>query len=145
MRLILCIPFLACVFSLSAQHVKQGEIYTYEKDFFPISIPGFYKNACVLVRANSDKHESIIQDIRIELFDTSSLNRTHTWPINGLFENRQLFYPEDIRIWNGQLCVFGSSFDKQNKSNTLHYLTIDSIGRIGKKIQLQTSKTNHFE
>ena len=145
MRLILCIPFLACVFSLSAQHVKQGEIYTYEKDFFPISIPGFYKNACVLFRANSDKHESLIQDIRIELFDTSSLNRTHTWPINGLFENRQLFYPEDIRIWNGQLCVFGSSFDKQNKSNTLHYLTIDSIGRIGKKIQLQTSKTNHFE
>ena len=144
MRLILCIPFLVCVVSLSAQHVKQGELYTYEKDFFPISIPGFYHNSCVLVRANSVKNESLIQDIRIELFDTSSLKRTHTWPINGLFENRQLFYPEDIRIWNGQLCVFGSSFDKQNKSNTLHYFTIDSMGRVGKKIQLQTSETNHF-
>jgi len=108
-------------------------------------MPGFYKNACVLVRANSAKHESLIQDIRIEFFDTSSLKLTHTWPLNGLFENRQLFYPEDIRIWNGELCVLGSSFDKQNKSNTLHYLTIDSLGKIGKKIQLQTSATNHFE
>jgi hypothetical protein len=56
-----------------------------------------------------------------------------------------LFYPEDIRIWSDQLCVFGSSYDKQNKSNTLHYLTIDSLGKIGKKIQLQNSETNHFE
>ena len=145
MRFIVCIPFLVCVISLSAQQVKQGEIYTYEKDFFPICMPGFYKNTCVLVRANSDKSESVIQDIRIEFFDTSSLKLTHTWPIDGLFENSQVFYPEDIRIWNGQLCVFGSSFDKQNKSNTLHYLTIDSLGNIGKKIQLQTNETNHFE
>jgi hypothetical protein len=145
MRFIFCISFLVCGISLSAQHVKQGELYSFEKDFFPISMPGFYKNECVLVRANSDKREPFIQDIRIEFFDTSSLNRTHTWPINGLFENRQLFYPEDIRIWNGQLCVLGSSFDKQNKSNTLHYLTIDSLGKIGKKTQLQTSETNHFE
>lgn len=145
MRLIICITFFVCCISLSAQHVKQGDIYNYEKGFYPICMPGFYKNACVLVRANSDKSESVIQDIRIEFFDTSSLKRTQTWPINGLFENRQLFYPEDIRIWNGQLCVFGSSFDKQNKSNSLSYLTIDSLGKIGKKIQLQFSETNHFE
>jgi len=145
MKLILCISFFVCGISLSAQQIKRGEIYTCEKDFFPICMPGFYKNACVLVRANSDKNESVIQDIRIEFFDTSSLKLIHSWPINGLFENRQEFYPEDIRIWNYQLCVFGSSFDKQNKSNTLHYLTIDSLGKIGKKIQLQTSETNHFE
>ena len=108
-------------------------------------MPGFYKNACVLVRANADEREQIIQDIRIELFDTSKLKLTHSWPVNGLFENRQEFYPEDIRIWNGKICVFGSSFDKQNKSNSLSYLTIDSLGKIGKKIQLQTSETNHFE
>ena len=145
MKLILCISFFVCGISLSAQQIKRGEIYTCEKDFFPICMPGFYKNACVLVRANSDKSESVIQDILIEFFDTSSLKRTQTWPINGLFENRQLFYPEDIRLWNDQLCVFGSSFEKQNKSNTLSYLTIDSLGRIGEKIQLQTSETNHFE
>jgi hypothetical protein len=145
MRLIVCISFFVCGISLSAQHVKQGEVYSYEKDFYPVCMPGFYKNACVLIRANSDKNESLIQDIRIEFFDTSSLKLTHTWSINGLFENRQLFYPEDIRIWNGQLCVFGSSFDKQNKSNTLYFSTIDSLGKIGKKTQLQASETNHFE
>jgi hypothetical protein len=145
MRLIVCISFFVFCISLSAQQIKQGEIYNYEKDFYPICMPGFYKNACVLVRANADKREQTIKDIRIELFDTSSLKLTHSWSINELFENRQEFYPEDIRLWNGQLCVFGSSFDKQNKSNTLHYLTIDSLGKIGKKIQLQTSETNHFE
>ena len=145
MRLIICIYFFVCSISLSAQYRKQGELYSYEKDFYPICMPGFYKNACVLVRANVDEREQFIQNIRIEFFDTSSLKLTQSWPINGLFENRQEFYPEDIRIWNGQLCVFGSSFDKQNKSNTLHYLTIDSIGKIGKKIQLQTTETNHFE
>jgi hypothetical protein len=145
MRLIICISILIWGISLSAQHVTQGEIYTYEKGFYPISMPGFYKNACVLVRANADEREQTIQDIHIELFDTTSLKLTHSWPINGLFENRQEFYPEDIRLWNGRLCVFGSSFDKQNKSNTLHYLIIDSLGKIGKKIQLQTSETNHFE
>ena len=145
MRLIICISFFVCSISLSAQQIKQGELYSFEKDFYPICMPGFYKNACVLVRANADEREQIIQDVRIELFDTTSLKLTHSWPINGLFERRQEFYPEDIRIWNGQLCLFGSSFDKQNKSNTLSYLTIDSLGKIGKKIQLQTSETNHFE
>lgn len=145
MRSILCISFLIFSISLSAQHVKQGELYPFEKDFFPISMLGFYKNECVLVRANSNKREPLIQDIRFEFFDTLSLKRTHTWLVNSLFENRQQFYPEDIRIWNGQLCVFGSSFDKQNKSNTLHYLIIDSLGKIGKKTQLQTSETSHFE
>jgi hypothetical protein len=145
MKLIICISFFVFSISLSAQHVKQGEIYNYEKDFYPICMPGFYKNGCVLVRANADEREQTIQDIRIEFFDTTSLKLTHSWPINGLFENRQEFYPEDIRLWNGQLCVFASSFDKQNRSNALHYLTIDSLGKIGKKIQLQTSETNHFE
>ena len=145
MRLIVCISFFVCSISLSAQHVNQGEIYNYEKDFYPICMPGFFKNACVVVRANANEREQTIQDIRIEFFDTTSLKLTHSWPINGLFENRQLFYPEDIRIWNGQLCVFGSSFDKQNKSNTLHFLTLDSLDRIGKKNQLQASETNHFE
>ena len=145
MRLIVCISFFVCSISLSAQQIKQGELYSFEKDFYPICMPGFYKNSCLMVRANADEREQIIQDVRIELFDTTSLKLTHSWLIDGLFERRQEFYPEDIRIWNGQLCVFGSSFDKQNKSNTLSYLTIDSLGKIGKKIQLQTSETNHFE
>ena len=145
MRFILSVLFLVCSISLSAQQIKQGEIYTYEKDFYPICMPGFYKNSCVLVRANTDNQNQTIKNLRIEFFDSSSLKLLKIWPLNGIFEDKQAFYPEDFRIWNGQLCVFGSSFDKQNKSNSLLYLTIDSIGKIGKKTQLQTSETNHFE
>ena len=138
-----CLIFWA--FSLSAQHVKQGESYSFEKNFYPICMPGFYNNSCVLIRANADERNHTIKDLRVEFFDTSSLKLSQTWSLNGIFEDKQAFFPEDIRLWNKQICVFGSSFDKQNKLNTLHALIIDSLGNIGKKIQLQTSETNHFD
>ena len=136
---------LMLVIGLKAQQVKQGLEYVPPKDFYPIKILGELEGQVVVLRASSDNRTGYIKDLRFEVFDSSSLNKTADWNLVGLFQDRQQFFPEDVRIWGGCICVFGSSYDKALKTNMLLVRCYDTKGQLKEERKLLSAATSHYE
>ena len=145
MKFLIALVFFLSYCLLPAQQIKQGESYSIAKDFSPLRIPGIAGGQLAIVHSSSESRSGYIRDLSVALMDTATLAKKGEWAFNGLFQDRQKFYPEDIRIWNDQLCFFGSAFDKESKSNTLHVITVDNQGIASAPKTLLTSETSHFD
>ncbi len=145
MRFIGLLFFLHVAICLKGQTFKQGLEYGNSKEFSPVKLLGFVDGHIAVIRANADQRSGFIKDILVELIDSTTLVKKGEWKFEGLFQDRQQFFPEDIRVWNNQLCLFGSSYDKQRKANTLQVIPVNSKGEMLPRKTLQSSETSHFD
>jgi hypothetical protein len=145
MKWVLCFLILTCSEYVFPQQIQVGEPSGIPRDFYPIRILGMVEGNVMVLRANSETLTGFIKDIRIEVYDSLSLKKKTEWNFSGLFQDRQQFFPEDVRIWNGQVCIFGSAYDKQKKENQLQVIPISNQGKLLDAKLLQKAKTSHYD
>ena len=145
MKWIVWLLFLTCLKVGYSQQIQAGEPSGIPRDFYPIRILGMVDGNVLVLRANSETRTGFIKDIRVEVYDSLSLKKKTEWNFSGLFQDRQQFFPEDVRIWNGQVCIFGSAYDKQKKENQLQVIPVSSQGKLLDAKPLQKTKTSHFD
>jgi len=106
-------------FRLSAQNFEQGPIYTGDRKFTVLRLNGLYKGDVCVLKARTGKDE-LIKDIRIDLFDTSSLKHKSFAQWNDCFADRTTFFPEGVVNFNDSLMLFGSAYNKGEQEMQLN-------------------------
>jgi hypothetical protein len=131
-----CIP-------VGAQRITQGASWNPAKGTFPVRFAGAAYGFLHLIRGNASEL-GILNDVTIEQLDPETLTKQGEWTFPGLFSNRQLSYPEDIRVWNGKLRIFASKYDKQLHQNKLVTQVISSTGVPEPAVDLVWAETEYF-
>jgi hypothetical protein len=131
-----CIP-------VNAQKITQGASWNPAKGTFPVRFAGAAYGFLHLIRGNASE-VGILNDVTIEQLDPETLTKRGEWTFPGLFANRQLSYPEDIRVWNGKLRIFASKYDKQLHQNKLVTQVINSAGTLEPIQELLGVETEYF-
>ncbi len=104
---------------LDAQDLEQGPIYSGDRKFTVLRLNGFYKGDICVLKARTGKDE-LIKDIRIDLFDTSSLKHKSFAQWNDCFADRTAFFPEGVLNFNDSLMLFGSAYNKAEQEMQLN-------------------------
>jgi len=134
------------LFSLNgfSQKVFEGKTWNPRKNFLPVNFAGFANGNLQMIRGTAGAG-GILEDIIIEQFNPGSLEKTGEVEFDNLFKDRQLFYPEDIIAWNSSVCIFGSSYSKQARTNTLICRAVSSTGSLTEDRTLLSMPAINFE
>ena len=125
--------------------LELGKSYTPDATFQPLKILGEIDESVILVRSSLNKKTGLIQSIKIEEFGTSTLALKNSKQFDEMFSNLQANYPEDIAIWNNQVCLFSSGFNKKTKAYELKMKALNASLEPDTSRVLMTSQTDEFD
>lgn len=124
MRISLCIA-LGMLFWLQAtgQSFEEGAPYTPDRNFQPIEWLGTYKDSLVLLRGTIED-DGLPRSLQLEFFNSRDLKRGRKLNLQDVFASRRDFFPEAVFLLNGEITIWGSSFNKSDRSNVLKVVRI---------------------
>lgn len=141
---------LLCQLASMAQQVEQGKVYTDDRKFNALKLDGLSRGHLTLIKARADNDE-LIKDLRIEWYDTASMERRNLCVLEGCFSNRQEFFPEGVITFNNKVYVLGSKFDKASMENVLLLKELinekdkDVLGPAHELMRVKTAFFSFFE
>ncbi len=129
-----------------AQQIEQGKVYTDDRKFNIVKLNGMSRGYLTLIKARADTDE-LIKDLRIEWYDTASMERQNLCVLEGCFANRQEFFPEGVLTFNNKVYALGSKFDKASMENVLlikELILLNGKEDLGPSVELMRVKTAFF-
>lgn len=124
MRISLCIAFgMLLWLSAAGQSFEEGASYTPDRNFQPIEWLGTFKDSLVLLRGTIED-DGLPRSLQLEFFNSSDLKRGRKLNLQDVFASRRDFFPEAVFLLNGELTIWGSSFNKSDRSNVLKVLRL---------------------
>lgn len=109
---------------LMAQQFSEGEGYSPERNYQPIEWLGVLRDSLVLLRGTIEE-DGLPRNLQFEFFDDETLKRGRKLNLPDVFASRKDFFPEAIYIVGQEITIWGSSFDKNDRSNSLKVLRIN--------------------
>ncbi|MFN5319496.1 MAG: hypothetical protein ACK5CY_11715 [Bacteroidia bacterium] len=135
-----------CQLFSMAQQIEQGKVYTDDRKFNIIKLSGISRGYLTLIKGRTDNDE-LIKDLRIEWYDTASMERPNMCVLEGCFSNRQEFFPEGVITFNDKVYALGSKFDKSSMENVLllkELIVENGKDVLGPSVELMRVKTAFF-
>ena len=129
-----------------SQQIEQGKVYSDDRKFNTLNIAGISRGYLTLIKARADADE-LIKDLRIEWYDTLSMERKNMCVLEGCFANRQEFFPEGVITFNNKVYILGSKFDKSSMENVLllkELIVENGKDELGPSFELMRVKTAFF-
>jgi hypothetical protein len=139
-----------CQLISKAQQIEQGKVYSDDRKFNIVTLNGISSGYLTLIKARSDNDE-LIKDLRIEWYDTASMEREKFCILEGCFSNRQEFFPEGVITFNNKVYALGSKFDKASMENVLLFKELiiengkDELGPSKELMRVKTAFFSFFE
>lgn len=124
MRISLCITLGVLLWlSAAGQRFEEGPPYMPDRNFQSIEWLGTFKDSLVLLRGTIED-DGLPRSLQLEFFNSRDLKRGRKLILQDVFASRRDFFPEAVFLLNGEITIWGSSFNKSDRSNMLKVIRI---------------------
>lgn len=117
--------FLVFLNLIQAQVIRSSATFGLPTAFVPLSfVMDKSSGTSYLVSATAEEKTGLPSGLHIQVFDKEKLNVLNELSLPEVFNNRFKFYPERVLCWNDSLRIFGSLYNKEEKTHELWLISL---------------------